>query len=743
MFYLFIATLLIISISILEIYSVFKGKNTGHFEIETYINYILESKIAFEKTENIFKNFVSDWKEIVDSQDKQSFEKYLKVFEKCILTLWDYGTEQSLSSIQQQCYNMSYCLLGSEKNITRERGIGFIQNVYDIMWQVVYKDILKESCVLNRYKNGFYLFTEISSELTQSIEHLNTENIERAIKFSNLSDSIQRIAIFSRYDIDENNSTDQQKVDSEKSRVSYDNEINSLSYFARYLGYYLEKQKKKGNSINNNIWANVLSGWSIFSTYNIPEERCEDFLKSKVIIYFNYCYGMLLNGQENIVKQGLYLTGMRNTVKLDNKYQALLYLAVHCYIYYLAERESDECVQENIKKALKDILDDVNVRHAFRSFLNMLAENSEWLDLDMHKQIYKLLDRYELFPKYENSKNMIIEFVVSDFHIFLILFMSQEYFLPELLDKNINDMEAYRYVANGNENTTTAMLKSLFNIVFVGNKSDEEIDVEVGLMYDNLEKTVKRKQKNRYIKLAMVEQKKYEQTINEDEICEKIKTETIRKIKEKFSTIMVDKNEKDGMIKINLLCIDDYTESLRSKKLDGYYSHIDGMFLLGIARFLYQRKVVELRDRFDDFSDDREYMEYLAANNLHLLLGSQYILKNRNYRLSGEFNNFLEEYETIYTAVIRDGIGLKKDSIQVCLHDVNVSIHSPSIKEMDVKYDKSTGKYIYSIISGLPIDFEEGELREFLYNNRKIINVTAKVSICVNEKQCGTIFTDK
>ena len=38
------------------------------------------------------------------------------------------------------------------------------------------------------------------------------------------------------------------------------------------------------------------------------------------------------------------LSGMRNTVRLDNKYQALLYLVVHCYIYYLAVRESDDCV---------------------------------------------------------------------------------------------------------------------------------------------------------------------------------------------------------------------------------------------------------------------------------------------------------------------------------------------------------------------------------------------------------------
>ena len=86
---------------------------------------------------------------------------------------------------------------------------------------------------------------------------------------------------------------------------------------------------------------------------------------------------------------------------------------------------------------------------------------------------------------------------------------------------------------------------------------------------------------------------------------------------------------------------------------------------------------------------------------------------------------------------------MKKDSLKVCLHEVNVSIHSPSIGESEAEYDKETGKYNYSIINGLPIDFEKDELREFLHNNRKVINITAKISIQVNEKPCGTIFTGR
>ena len=739
-FYLFIAILIAILISILEIYSAFKGRNKQNEEIESYVNYILESNAEYEKILNIYQNFVLDWKKTVDTQDKQSYEKFLEIFEKSMSALWAYRTDEALSFIEQQCYSMSYCLLGSDKNVLKEKGIEFVQEIYDVLWNIIYNCITEKKPLLNQYKREFPLFTEISSELIQSIDEMNVENVEKRLKFDNLADLVLRVSIWFRFDKEkETYENDGKKIKLKKYKYNYESEINELNSLAKYIGYYLGKQNNKNNLINQHIWANVLNRWSIFSTYNIPEERAEDFLKAKVNTYFCYCYGMLVNGQENIVKVGLYLTGMKNIVRLDNKYQALLYLNVHCYIYYLAVRESDDCIPADIRQSALNIWNDQEVKGAFMDFLDMLSENSEWLDLDILDQMYGIVDRFEWFPQYESVKSMIIEPVTSDFYLFLILFMSHEFFLPELLEKNIDDMRAFRYVSDGNEDKTKEMFGKLFGMTFVGNKSEGEIDKEVGLMYDDLEKMVKKKQKERYIKLAEEAQENYESKINEEEICEKIKNDTIKKIKEKFAPILVESDETNGIIHVNLLNLIDYTSSMGTKNsTNGYYSHMDGMFLFGIARFLYQRRVVEFKKRFDD---DREFMEYLAANNLHLLLGSQYILKNRDYRISAEYKKFMEDYETIYTTVLQDGIALKADSIHVCLHDINISIHSPSIKEENVEYDEKTRKYYYPILNGLPIDFDEDELREFLYNNRKVINVTAKISIQINEKICGTIFT--
>lgn len=732
----FVATLIVISISIIEIYSAFGGKNVGNREIEAYINYILESDIDYNKKVNILQNYVLDWKKNIDSQDKESYEKYFDIFQKYLLVLWKSEMGGSTMVIQQQCYSMLYCFFGSEKALTKERGIDFLQNIYLIIWKEILKCKSKEE-LLNKSKVGFSLFTEIGSEMLQSIDDLSIECVERKLLFSYFVDSVQRVAVWFIVDEKENCELYRHSV------ISYENEISELIRFSRYIGYYLAKQKQKNSIVNQRIWVNILNRWSAFSSYNIPEDKENIFLKDRVVIYFNYCYGLLLNGHENIVKEGVYFTGINNAIKLNNKYQALFYLLVHCYLYYLAERESEDCITENVKLSAKNILNDVEAKGAFGSLISMLVENAEWLDIEMYKNMRNILKGYELYPKYFSAKRMIIEDVVTDFYIFLILFMDHEYYLPELLERNISDTITYRYVSTGQEVETKRMFTNLFKLIFVGNKIDTRIDVEVGLLYDKLEKFVKKKQKEKYVELAKEAQQKYEATINEEEIREKIKINVAKRLGEKFSPILVNEDTKNGLIKIRLLTLHENTSFLSQESIAECYSHMEGRFLYGIMMFLYRRKAIEFRDRFDDFLDDREYMNYLETNQLNTLLGSQFILSNRNYKYASEFKRFIEQYETIYTSFVNEGLALKDNAISVCLHDVNVSIHPARLQETEVKWNKETGKYTYSIANGLPIDFDEKELQEYLYNNKKVINITAKVSVQINHIPAGIILTGK
>ena len=91
--------------------------------------------------------------------------------------------------------------------------------------------------------------------------------------------------------------------------------------------------------------------------------------------------------------------------------------------------------------------------------------------------------------------------------------------------------------------------------------------------------------------------------------------------------------------------------------------------------------------------------------------------------------------------MVADGLALRKDSIEVYLHDVQVSIRPGTINDMNIKFNKETGKYEYEVISNLPVEFDKEEIKEFIYNERKIIEIVLKVSINTNDIPIGTIIS--
>ena len=82
---------------------------------------------------------------------------------------------------------------------------------------------------------------------------------------------------------------------------------------------------------------------------------------------------------------------------------------------------------------------------------------------------------------------------------------------------------------------------------------------------------------------------------------------------------------------------------------------------------------------------------------------------------------------------MENGLALKKDSIKVCIHSIEVTIRPQSISDEKQNYNEETKLYTYSIYSGMLIDFEEHELEAFLHDNRKIMEISANpvfISLC-------------
>lgn len=565
-----------------------------------------------------------------------------------ITALLNYGTQESLIGIKEVCKKAEYCFLNSENNIVRENGIELLEDIYIKIWKYILDNMEKIN-----YQEPFNLFDEIDQYVVDAIKEMPPEKVQKYVKWDGFIESVQRITFWIGYD--ENNS-----------RVALDNTY----YFARFAGHYLSTHYNERYMM---YWKRTLesSFWSYKA--NIPEERIDDFLEARCIVKFNYIYGFIENGLDILVIDSFFCEAMANIFRLKEKYEVLLGLLVHCYLYYLSKRESEKVVTPEVRNCAERIVLHKSVKKVYRQFLERLCIDSSSLNSDMLKQMIKLLGPYERLGSH--TKYMIIENVINEYYMFIILYLSNTYHMPGLLERNLDD------------------------------------DTYSGYVYENK--------------------------------AENTKQMTEVKLREKFKDIIADTDKKGEVIHIPVLNLFDYTDSVNENCVDSFCPNMYGQFSLGLEWILRKRNALDQVDRIKDFSDDRDYMNYLHSNNLELLIGSKYVLANKNYSLTHEFEKLTENWKVIYTMLMENGLALKRDSIKVCIHSIEVEIRSQNISDEKQSYNKETGLYTYSIYSGMPIDFKENELEAFLHDNRKVIEISAKISVQTATERIGTLIVEK
>lgn len=194
---------------------------------------------------------------------------------------------------------------------------------------------------------------------------MSPEKVQKYVRWNNFIEYIQRITFWIRYD-----------EDSSKA------ELGNTYYFARFAGYYLSTHYDEKYAL---YWKRILE--SCFWTYtaNIPEERVEDFLEAQCIVKFNYIYGFIENGLDALVIDSFFCGAMANIFRLENKFEVLLGLSVHCYLYYLSKRESAKVMAPEMRNCAEKVILHGDVKKVYKRFLEYLCMNSSSLDIDLLK----------------------------------------------------------------------------------------------------------------------------------------------------------------------------------------------------------------------------------------------------------------------------------------------------------------------------------------------------------------------
>ena len=709
----FVVTLILILVSINEIYLIFNGKRLAENEIKDYVNYFLSKSCNYKKKYNLCTEFVNDWKNVIPSQSKDSYEINKDVFLNGVNTLLNYGTQESLAGVKELCIELDYCFLNSENSMVKENGIELLEEIYEKLWKYILENQEKIA-----YQESFNLFGEIGRYVVDTIKETSPERIQKCVRWDSFVESVQRITFWIGYDED-------------KSKV----ELDDTYYFARFAGNYVSTHYNERYIL---YWKRVLENCFWIYTANIPEERVEAFLETRCITTFNYIYGFVENGLDSLIIDSFFCGAMAKIFRLEKKHEVLLCLLVHCYLYYLTERESEKVIPLEMRRCGEKIISHRDVKRAYKVFLEHLCINSSDLNINMLKQMIKILSSYERFN--DHSKGyLIMENVTKEYYMFIILYLSNTYHMPGLLERNLDDDIYLGYVYENKAENTKQMLIKLYTLIDDRESSNQEIMAKVELMYDEFSAFVKQKFKEKQLKKAVQNQIHYIWSVDVEKVELHIKQMVLEKLREKFDEIIVETDSQSEIIDIPVLNLFDYTDSVNENCVDSFCPNMYGQFSLGLEWILRKRNVLDKVNRVKDFSDDRDYMNYLHSNNLELLIGSKYVLSNRDYSLNHEFENLTENWKTIYTMLMENGLALRKDSIKVCIHSIEVVIRSQSISDEKQSYNEETGLYTYSIYSGMPIDFREHELEAFLHDNRKVIEISAKISVQTATERVGTL----
>ena len=719
----FFSTGILIIISVVELYEIFRGKTDLVDEIKSYLLFVANnSSYIFAKKNSIFRKFSKDWAENSSNQAQVEYEEWLEIFKIFVSDLLTYNSDESVELIESACVMKSRCLLNSNSVSDNEKGILFIAEIYEFLSSLIRKGQFDISNVTIK----FALFGQVSLDLKEMITNISIERLKKCLDWANLSDDVATTAVFFVNDTDE-----------------VIEEFEDIVMFSALLGQCLAKQRKKNNElavVNDTYWRKLISNLHFYA-YGVPSNMEEVYLLHKVDMYFALYAGLIFNGFGFLVKENFYYSVLQK-VHSRNIYMELLGLTTHCYLYYLSYKESEECIEKEVSSYALDIIKDEKVINYFCHFIEgIFSTNSEIFDVDIEKVIYENLRRYERFPKYSDSKTMIMENVVREFYIFVVAYAKHLFFNRDIFEMSIRGQAIiyYEYLCGYMEKGTKENFLILHSLI-----SDEKIDEasrekEIDLIFHKLEAYISKCYKEQRVKEAKQIQKDYLKNTDSEEVKKRIRERIHSYFGEELASIIKEDVSKECGIKIRLLKMEVFTKDLNEHILNHFFSSMLATVISLIKEELLKKKCVKQikRNEFNDI----EYMSFLKKENIKMLLGADYVVKNKNRNNDKEFKKLTADFLCVYTRYMQDGLALSEGSISLSIQDIVVAIRPVSLIGSKAIWSEEKNKYKYEMSGGVTALFEEEELKEYLENERKVVDITLKANIGINNEQRGFLIT--
>lgn len=720
---IFAITIMLVFLSSYEIYFLFRGLQKAQEEIELYVSQNMKqhiiSKKRYKKTSSIFSDFINDWTYKCGEQTLNEYQKYREIFVGAFNAMLYMNKPSNLLALNENCSKQILSFLQNDSDKIKARGIDLIVDTYETLWKYVISD------EFNKENSGeFNLFGEVDYTLDEALKDMSLQLIGKTFSWEHLTDIVARTVFC---------------LASDNANLRFSSDLQAVLRFSASIGSIAKfKEQYNKEPIDDIIapWGRYLSRPYLDSAYNIPENRKQEYLDFKCRNYFYYCKGFIDNEYMDLVKENIFFRAISNSFYNIHKSEILYYLAIDCYLYYLSEKESPACVDVNLKTAAKQFLEDKRVIN-LNKYLFSKIERSVLEYVDLENDLQQMLQKCEWFPKYSNSKTMIMENVVREFYIFMQILMNNSYRYYK--ERNFKLSEPPFVYANqfleGNEAHTKENLKR-FYMLFQGQSNNANNEVEE--MYSDLEDYLKAVYKDKEIKEAAEEQKKYIDTVDEESVIDNIQEKVSKHLESVVSGLNIKSNKKNlkWTAKFNLLNCDLFTRMINNDVVDSMYSDVIGALGANIINELFNRKLINKISR-KEFKDDDEYLSFLKEKNIKTLIGSEYVFKNSDYRNEDKFKTFFNDLQCIFYGFYHSGgVALKDNSVKVNIKNVKISIRPVSL-DAD-KYTPDENDIIsYNVTNDIIIPFHKDEFMVYINNKRKLLSVSIEVEFIARKDNVG------
>lgn len=132
------------------------------------------------------------------------------------------------------------------------------------------------------------------------------------------------------------------------------------------------------------------------------------------------------------------------------------------------------------------------------------------------------------------------------------------------------------------------------------------------------------------------------------------------------------------------------------------------------------------------FADDLSYLEFLKSQNIALIIGSDVAIKTKEYSNEKKLESILEGKKHILEGYSERALLLEEDSVHIYIQSVKIRVHSGVLGEQEFSYDSSTHLYTYKVLNGIPIEFTKEELKKYLHDKRKVVDIV--LNVCLKKK---------